>query len=63
MLSSSPGLTGDPAFRRRPLGTHSYYIYILTSRVGGTLYVGVTNDLIRRVYKHKSKSTEGFTEK
>ena len=45
------------------MGARSYYVYILASRIGGTLYVGVTNDLIRRVYEHKSKSTEGFTEK
>jgi putative endonuclease len=45
------------------VGARSYYVYILASRIGGTLYVGVTNDLIRRVYEHKSKSTEGFTEK
>jgi putative endonuclease len=41
----------------------SYYVYILASRVGGTIYIGITNDLIRRIYEHKSKSTEGFTGK
>jgi putative endonuclease len=45
------------------VGAPSYYIYILASRTGGTLYVGITNDLIRRVYEHKSKSTDSFTEK
>ena len=38
-----------------------YYVYILASRIGGTLYVGVTNDLVRRVYEHRMKLAEGFT--
>ena len=45
------------------MGARSYYVYILASRIGGTLYVGITNDLIRRVFEHKSKSTPGFTER
>ena len=41
----------------------SYYVYILASKRNGTLYVGVTNDLVRRAYDHKSNVIQGFTEK
>jgi putative endonuclease len=41
----------------------TYFIYILASKRNGTLYVGMTNDLIRRVYEHKSGLIEGFTKK
>ena len=40
-----------------------YYIYILASKKNGALYVGVTSDLIRRVFEHKSDFVEGFTKK
>ena len=43
--------------------TGSYFVYILASRRNGTLYVGVTNDLVRRIGEHKSKLVPGFTRK
>ncbi len=39
-----------------------YCVYILTNATR-TLYIGVTNDLLRRVYEHKGKPTDGFTKK
>jgi putative endonuclease len=45
------------------LDERHYYVYILAGRVGGALYIGVTNDLVRRVFEHKSKLIESFTEK
>lgn len=40
---------------------HQYYIYILSNKKNGTLYIGMTNDLERRIFEHKKKLVEGFT--
>jgi putative endonuclease len=41
----------------------SYWVYILASGLGGTLYIGVSSDLIRRIYEHKMGLADGFTKK
>ena len=40
-----------------------YYVYILTNKNNTVLYIGVTNDLHRRLYEHKSEQLDGFTKK
>ncbi len=40
-----------------------YYIYILSNKKNGTLYLGVTNNLVKRVYEHKQNFVEGFTKR
>lgn len=42
---------------------NTYCVYILASKRNGTLYIGVTNDLIRRALQHKQNLVEGFTQK
>jgi putative endonuclease len=41
----------------------SFWVYILASQPGGTLYVGVTNDLVQRTYEHRNSIVPGFTKR
>ena len=41
----------------------AFYVYILASKKNGTLYIGITNDLIRRVHEHREGHADGFTKR
>lgn len=51
----------DPG--EKTMKDHTYFIYIIASRKNGTLYVGVTNQLLRRVQQHRERLVPGFTKK
>ena len=40
-----------------------YYVYIITGKSNSALYIGVTNDLSRRIYEHKSEAFDGFSKR
>jgi putative endonuclease len=40
-----------------------YYVYVLTNKPRGTLYVGVTNNLVRRIYQHREGAVPGFSKR
>lgn len=45
------------------MNTKFYFVYILSSKRNGTLYIGITSNLPKRVWEHKNKLIEGFTKK
>lgn len=46
-----------------PAVAMAYYVYLLASKKHGTLYIGVTNDIVRRAYEHRTKAVDGFTKR
>jgi len=44
------------------MGTKDYFVYLMASRRNGTLHAGSTSDLIHRVFQHKSRTCDGFTQ-
>jgi putative endonuclease len=45
------------------MGARTFYVYIVANRIGGTLYIGVTNDFVRRVAEHRLNVAESFTKR
>jgi putative endonuclease len=58
VLKYFPDLIGEPEAKKM-----TYYVYMLSSQRNGTLYVGMTTNLIKRVYEHKNELADGFTKK
>jgi len=65
LLFGHPGESRGPEtlFFFKYLMAKKGYVYILASRRNGTLYVGVTSDLIKRIEEHRQKLVDGFTKK
>jgi putative endonuclease len=57
-----PGLTRHPGLSPDTM-KNEFYVYILASKKNGTIYIGMTSDLIKRVWEHKNKFVKGFTDK
>jgi putative endonuclease len=57
MAEMGPGLRRDDDGKSGDM----FYVYLLASKPYGTLYIGVTSDLPKRIFEHKSKAVPGFT--
>ncbi len=61
--SEAPLQRGEVEGSRESMREHNYYVYILSNKFGSVLYVGMTNNLVRRVDEHRLGVIEGFTKK
>jgi putative endonuclease len=58
-----PGRRAAPSPESIPPLAHGLFVYLLASKKYGTLYIGVTNDIVRRIHEHKSKVVAGFSKR
>lgn len=54
-------LRSNPAYYKGMSEEKQYYVYILFSKRNGSLYIGVTNDIVKRIWQHKNKFFDGYT--
>ena len=60
--SLSPNLEALRKICGNAMRQHRYFVYLLTNWNGRVMYVGMTNDLVRRVHEHKTQAVKGFTQ-
>ena len=56
-------LRSNPAYYKRMSEEVLYYVYILFNKKNGTLYIGFTSDIVKRIWQHKNKVFDGFTKR
>jgi putative endonuclease len=57
------GMTAEYVGRESAMSDKQFHVYIISNRIGGTLYIGVTSRLVQRIYEHREGLVEGFSKK